>query len=248
MYKVIIVDDESIIIEGMTKNIPWEKWNCRVVATATDGETAWKIIEKHRPHMIFTDIKMPGIDGLRMIAGLASEFSDVEITILTGYKKFEYAQTAIRLGVRRFLIKPIVIKEVEEAIETMVENIRIKENLSYKDTKEEHLKAANCFVVKNALQYIEEHYNEKLTLLETAEYIYVSQWHLSKLLNKHVGKGFSKILNIVRISHAKELLEERSLLVGEVAEIVGFHNAAHFSRVFKKMVGVSPNEYRNRIK
>ena len=247
MYKVVIIDDEPVIIERLSKGVPWEKWNCRVVATADDGETAWEIIEKYRPHIIFTDIVMPKVDGLKMIARLKSEIPDIEITILTGYRYFEYAREAVNLGVRRFLLKPFAAKEVEEAVKTMVQNIRAGETFPHQDVKEEQLSAVNSFIVKNALKYIEEHYNESLTLSETAEYTYVSQWHLSKLLNKHMGHGFSEILNIVRIRHAKELLKERSLLVRDVAEMVGFSNVAHFSRVFKKMAGVSPNEYRNRI-
>ena len=101
--------------------------------------------------------------------------------------------------------------------------------------------------LKNALAYIEKNYAQKLTLCDVAEKTYVSQWHLSKLLSKHTGQGFSELLNHVRIEHAKELLSDSSLRVGDVAEQVGFSDLAHFSRVFKKQEGVSANEYRNSI-
>ncbi len=79
-----------------------------------------------------------------------------------------------------------------------------------------------------------------------AEKTYVSQWHLSKLLNKETGQTFSEILNGVRIEKAKELLKNSSLRIGDIAEDVGFVDLAHFSRVFKKVCGMSANEYRNR--
>ncbi|MFQ9638731.1 MAG: helix-turn-helix transcriptional regulator, partial [Eisenbergiella sp.] len=101
------------------------------------------------------------------------------------------------------------------------------------------------FIVKNALAYIEANYTEKLKLSDVADQIYVSQWHLSKLLNKHTGQNFSEILNNVRIEKAKELLKEPALRIGDIAEEVGFLDMAHFSRVFKKQVGISANEYRN---
>ena len=107
--------------------------------------------------------------------------------------------------------------------------------------------ASSSFIVKNALTYIEENYTQKLTLGEVAEKTYVSQWHLSKLLNRHTGQSFSDILNHVRIEHAKELLKDPSLRIGDISEQVGFLDLAHFSRVFKKQEGVSANEYRNQI-
>jgi YesN/AraC family two-component response regulator len=92
---------------------------------------------------------------------------------------------------------------------------------------------------------MEEHYQEKLTLNKVADQIYVSQWHLSKLLNKQEGKNFSEILNQIRINKAKELLKDPALRIADIAEMVGFVEVAHFSRVFKKVAGVSANEYRN---
>ena len=108
-----------------------------------------------------------------------------------------------------------------------------------------HESASSSFIVKNALKYIEANYNQKLTLCEVAEKTYVSQWHLSKLLNRHTGQSFSDILNHCRIEHAKKLLEDPSLRIGDISDAVGFLNLAHFSRVFKKQEGMSANEWRN---
>ena len=97
------------------------------------------------------------------------------------------------------------------------------------------------------MAYIEKHYSEKLTLQEVAETCYVSQWHLSKLLNKYAGQSFYDILNKVRISTAKELLKDPSLRVGDIGMMVGYMDNAHFSRIFKKLTGCSANEYRNQL-
>jgi len=102
--------------------------------------------------------------------------------------------------------------------------------------------------VENAIAYMEKNYLSKLTLAEVADQCYVSQWHLSKLLNKHASQSFSDILNRVRIREAKKLLPNPALRIGDVAEMVGFLDMAHFSRVFKKLEGVSANEYRNNMK
>ncbi|WP_455616162.1 response regulator [Eisenbergiella sp.] len=317
MYKVAIVDDEPVIVRGLTMTIQWEKYNCRVVGTAGDGQEGMKLIREKRPDILISDICMPGIDGLTMIAGMKSEFGHMQITILTGFRDFDYAQQAIRLGVTRFLLKPSKMDELDEAIRVMIENLQrqgimgmdeesenggnagdtedggntgstgntsgegragqgaenapeysaIKDTASKgtaqtapgseapgKDAAPEQDREAgetdspaSCFIVKNALAYIEENYREKLKLSDVADQIYVSQWHLSKLLNKHTGQNFSEILNNIRIEKAKELLKDPSLRIGDIAEEVGFLDMAHFSRVFKKQAGISANEYRNTI-
>lgn len=260
MYKVMIVDDEPIIVEGLSRSIAWDKWNCKVVATAHDGLEGKKSIEEYRPDIIFMDINMPEMDGLSMIAAIKSQFPNLQICVLTGFRDFEYAREAIRLGVTRFLLKPSNMDELEEAISAMCANLKKKaitgeeetdssENSEGQAAADEDKKesASSSFIVKNALTYIEENYKQKLTLGEVAEKTYVSQWHLSKLLNRHTGQSFSDILNHTRIEHAKELLKDPSLRIGDISEQVGFLDLAHFSRVFKKQEGVSANEYRNQI-
>lgn len=260
MYKVMIVDDEPIIVEGLSRSIAWDKWNCKVVATAHDGLEGKRSIEEYRPDIIFMDINMPEMDGLSMIAAIKSQFPNLQICVLTGFRDFEYAREAIRLGVTRFLLKPSNMDELEEAISAMCANLKKKgitgkeetassENSEGQAAADEDKKesASSSFIVKNALTYIEENYTQKLTLGEVAEKTYVSQWHLSKLLNRHTGQSFSDILNHTRIEHAKELLKDPSLRIGDISEQVGFLDLAHFSRVFKKQEGVSANEYRNQI-
>ena len=106
---------------------------------------------------------------------------------------------------------------------------------------------AGSFLVKQAVAYIREHYREKISLQDVADRCYISQWHLSKQLNRVTGKSFYDILNSVRIEAACELLADPSLKISEISELVGYADVAHFARTFKKLEGVSANEYRNRL-
>lgn len=265
MYKVVIVDDEPIIVEGLTRSIPWEKWDCKVVATGYSGMDGIELVEKEKPDIFFSDIRMPRLDGLTMIAAVKSKHPQIEITILTGFSDFEYAREAIRIGVTRFLVKPSKMDELEEAVAAMVKNLQEKgikgddssktqeeitstENADESNEGGAEESAASSFIVNNALKYMEENYREKLKLQEVAEQVYVSQWHLSKLLNRYKGQSFSDILNNIRIEKAKELLKDPSLRIGDIADMVGFLDMAHFSRVFKKQTGISANEFRNSLK
>lgn len=259
MYKVVIIDDEPLIVEGLSKTMAWEKWNCQVAGAAYNGQEGMELIRRERPDIIITDIHMPKMDGLGMIAGLKSEFPEMQIIILTGYREFEYARKAIELGVSRFLLKPSRMNELEEAVGAATKCLtqtaapagglvtEREEMPGQEAEKEEETEnnQANSFIVKNALEYIREHSHERLRLPDVADKIYVSQWHLSKLLKKHTGKTFSDILNGARMEKSKELLKNPSLRISDVAEKVGFQDLAHFSRVFKKMEGMSANEYRN---
>lgn len=247
MYKVVIIDDEPIIVKGLTKVVDWDKYGCELVGTAEDGLDGLKVIRELRPDIIISDICMPGMDGLTMIAALKSQFPEMEVCILTGFRDFDYAQRAITLGVTRFLLKPSNMGQIEEALQTMTHNLKKRDTKYERPLNEENVQeeGASSFIVKNALTYMEEHYEQHLTLCEVAEKIYVSQWHLSKLLNKYMKKSFSELLNQIRVDRAKELLKDPSLRISDIAEQVGFLDIAHFSRVFKKHEGVSANEYRN---
>ena len=250
MYKVVIVDDEPIIVEGLSKVIKWDEYECSIAGTAANGLEGIELINEVNPDIIFSDIAMPGLDGLKMIAGIKVAHPDTMISILTGYRDFDYVQTALHLGVSRFLLKPSNLSELEEAVQFMVDELKKKQvsqnEIKVEEDDQEEENSAGSFIVKNALEYMEKNYAQKITLKDLAEQMYVSQWHLSKLLNKHTKKSFNDLLNETRIKKAKQLLKDPSLRVGDVAEMVGFMDITHFSRVFKKYTDMSANEYRNK--
>lgn len=243
MYRVLLIDDESMIVEGLRRVVRWADYNCQVVGTACDAEEGTRLIRELHPHILFTDIRMPGRDGLSMVAALRSEYPDMQVAILTGYRDFAYAQEAIRLGVARFLLKPSKMEEIKEALTVMTE--RLDKQLP---ETEELSQNASSFIVNQALSFMEKNYDQKLTLQAVADQCYVSQWHLSKLLNRYAEKSFYDILNAIRIQKAKELLVDPSLKIGQIGEMVGYADTAHFARTFKKLEGMSANEYRNSLR
>lgn len=240
MFRVIIVDDEPLVLRGLQKGLVWEELGCEVVGTAGDGREGLRLVEQLQPDILLTDIHMPELDGLSMIAGLRSSYPDMQIIILTGYRDFEYAQKALHLGVRRFLIKPSRMDELLEAIECATQTL---ETLS--GAPEAPDEQVQSYIVGNALRYMHEHFAEKITLQEVAEQTFVSQWHLSKLFKKHTEQNFSDTLNKIRIEHAQKLLTVSAMKIYLVAERCGFTDMTHFSRVFKRYAGMTAQEYRN---
>jgi len=251
MYKVLIIDDEHFIREGMQSIIPWHKYNCEIAGEAEDGLQGIEKIIKLKPDIIFTDIRMPKKNGLDMIAEIKSINEDMQIIILTGHREFEYAQVAVKLGVLRFLLKPSKMSEIEEAVDGAVKNLKLMPNYpssrTHQENEEQPKNEKPQFVVNQAIDYINRHYNKKLDLQTVADALYVSTWHLCKILKKQTGDNFIDILNKVRIEQAKKLLIESNLKIYEIAEEVGYIDTAYFSKIFKKLVQITPNEYRNKM-
>ncbi len=224
-YKVVIVDDEPIITDGLSTAIDWGSFGCEIVGKAYSGREGLKLIHEVRPDILFTDIRMPFMDGLEMVAALKSEFPGMKIAILTGYRDFDYAQEAIRLGVFRYLVKPSRMKELQETIADMTAALDAEADIAEEPEADENL-------------------DNGLTLNDVADHVYCSHWHLSRLLAA-TGSSFSEAVNNVRVEEAKKRMRDPKYHLSDIAYEVGFSDSAQFSRTFKKLTGVTPNEYRN---
>jgi YesN/AraC family two-component response regulator len=122
--KVLIVDDEAIIREGMRSMISWEEAGFTELLEAADAHEALELIEARRPDLIITDIFMPEMSGIEFAEKVKDKYPSIQIIILTGYEKFEYAKEAIRIGVAQYMVKPLfpeelaaVVREVTSGIE-----------------------------------------------------------------------------------------------------------------------------------
>ncbi|MCD7957819.1 MAG: response regulator [Lachnospiraceae bacterium] len=121
MLKVFLVEDETIIREGLRDIIPWQQYGYTLVGDAGDGEEALPMIRETRPDVLITDIKMPFMDGLALSNLVSKEFPNTKIIIISGYDDFEYARSAIRIGVEQYLLKPVtkamLVKTLNEVSE-----------------------------------------------------------------------------------------------------------------------------------
>ena len=246
MYRVILVDDERLIIRGLSSVVPWAELGCEVAGVAYDGKSGLELIRSLKPDIVMTDIRMPNMDGLTMLAAIRSEYPQIQTAVLTAYRDFDYARQALTLGVCRYLLEPSNLDELKETVRLMAS--RLDTMPARKDEPEEEtVQAAGNHLVRAALAYIREHCSEQhLSLGEVADHVYVSQWHLSKLLNRETNQSFFDLLGGMRIARAKEMLSDSALRIHEIAEKTGFSDVAHFSRSFKKITGCTPGEYRNR--
>ena len=268
MVKVMIIDDEEIIREGLKKTVDWEGMDCTIIGEAEDGASGLKAALSLKPELIFTDIRMPGVDGLQMMARLREMKLPCKVIILTGFRDFEYAQEAVKQGAFRFLLKPVRSEDLKLAISDAVKEIktdrskneiynnlekRVKEYYGLEQTETEHSDSQKTeegpgnptYLVGKALSYMKANYYRDLNLKTVSDEVYVSTWYLSKLLKKETGDNFINILNHIRVENAKKLLQDPKYKIYEIAGAVGFTDIPYFTKTFKKITGLTPMEYKN---
>lgn len=116
-YRVLLIDDEPSALEGMLLWIHWEELGFEVCGTSSNGREGLELIRKLQPDLVITDVNMPLMNGLEMIAAWQQEgFTETKFAIVSGYSEFEYAQTAIRYGISYYLLKPIFPEEAAEEL------------------------------------------------------------------------------------------------------------------------------------
>lgn len=349
LFKMVIVDDEKRIREGLVTTIPWKELGIEVVGAANNGQTGLEVVRKTRPQIILTDIRMPIMDGLEFTRMVRAEMPMVKIIIISGYDEFAYAQEAIKYGVYDYILKPVGAEELYRTVQKLVETmekdfindldmIKLKNALGptfelyinfirlgekeealakqdeiirqlkdsaislsqmkqiylelsaqtlealrkdgtlttmelpagyqnlYQDLQRlvtfeelnswsklftestiefvaENRDAHHHLAIKKALEFIDAHYNENLSVNKVAEQVYLSPNYFSHIFKKIRGESFTDYLNRVRIQHAKRLLAEKLYKVYEVSDMVGYSDYKYFSSVFKKITGVSPTDY-----
>jgi two-component system response regulator YesN len=125
MWKVIIADDEKLICRLIETLIDWKALDMEIVGKAENDLEALRMVKELRPHLLITDIRMPGCDGLDLIRQTRALSPEIEIVIISGYAHFEYAKTAIAYGVGSYILKPVNQAELKKTLEKIV--LRLEE-------------------------------------------------------------------------------------------------------------------------
>lgn len=237
--KLLIADDEDTIRNGIAKYIQLHTDRFDKIYLASNGQEAVDTIFRDKPDIMFLDVQMPLLDGIEVMQEAKRADILPYTMILSAYDEFKYCQQALRLGAKEYLLKPVrssdILQMVNRAADELfgaAEEIRI-------DLTEEKNRS-----VELAKEYIEEHYYENLMQVDVAQRVGISAGYLSTLFQKQLSIGFVDYLNEIRIEHACTYLQQSYLKTYEIAYKVGFKDEKYFSKVFKKIKGQSPSEYR----
>jgi len=243
--RVIIIEDEAIIRDGIAALIDWQAEGFEELYTYGNVIDALEDMEKLDIDLILTDIFMPVLSGLEFIEMAKELQPDTLFVILTGHERFEYAQKAIELGVQQYLLKPINPKKLLNTVRKAVKDIKERNKIkSWFDLEIVTTPAAKT-IVNDAKKIINENYTDaEISVRKIASRLNITPSYLSRIFRNNADKTCVEYLTSRRLNAAKKLLRNSSIKSYEIAEMVGYNNPHYFSALFKKHTGLSPREFR----
>jgi two-component system, response regulator YesN len=237
ILRVVIVEDEVPLLRELLETFSWRSVNCKVCGTAGTVAEARQTIAQVRPDILITDIQLPDGDGISLL----EETNPRAAIVITGYGQVEFAQKALRAGAVDFLLKPIDDDELRRAVQRAA--IRAGGgNLPLPTSSD-----TSSPLVHDALIFIQKHFGDDVSLFEAARHLGITEGHLAGIFKQQTGKTFVQALTEHRMTVAGTLLRDPRQRISEVARHCGYNDAAYFAKVFRRTVGLSPREYRNRV-
>lgn len=236
--KVLVADDEATVRQFIKLVVSKEKLPVAAVAEVENGTDAVKLAAEFLPDLVFLDIRMPGIDGLKAAEMILAKDYKPTVVIVSAYNEFDYARTAFRAGVADFLLKPIKPADVAELINTVAARCVDTEASESCD------KRKRSTVISAVNEYVTANLDKPIHLNDIAKAIYVSSYHLSRKFKLLTGQSIVDYIQEQRLAKAMELLKATDFSITDVAGKVGFNDAAYFATCFKNKTGVSPMQYR----
>jgi len=242
--KIIVVENEQRAREGISRLITDIYEEDQVVAQASNGETALELITQLTPDVVFTDIRMPYMDGISLIRAVRARDLQTEFVVVSAYADFQMARQCISLDVTEYLLKPLTKAELETVLERL--KARLAGQHLYPAQQEDSLRNqypdAHPLILR-ALDTIQSGYAGHLSQRAMAQQLGISPEYFSYLFSKHVGETFSSFLRRYRIQQAQQLYQSERVDRKSVPYSVGFSDAKYFNRVFREVTGKTPAEY-----
>ncbi len=247
LYRTIVVEDEAIIRENIVKKIREAHPGFVVVAEAHNGSAALERIGADPVDLLVTDIRMAVMDGLELVESVYYRYPDMKMIIISGYNEFEFARQAMRFGVSEFLLKPVDIAELRNALFRIYDRLAEEDAQAFGEQSSLPDIEARGQLAESTAEYFRSNYLKHPSLETVAERFRVSPAYLGKAFKDHFGVSPSKYMFDLIMNHARKILDERpELMVKEIASMLGYDDQCYFSRAFRKLTGMSPIEYRER--
>lgn len=250
-YKLLVVEDEVMIRRGLICAVDWKALGITEIEEASNGAEGLEKIRAFQPDIVLTDICMPVIDGLEMLRQTITEYNYSAI-IISGYSDFEYAQTAIEFGVTAFLLKPLDIDKLQEAVEKAKMEL-YKQSLlkNYSESRQDFIQTSYLpslqqnysDIVTGVLDFVSANFSEKITLGIIAHNLHYSENFILRKFKEEIHMNFSEYLTRYRITKAIEMIRAAEHKLPEIAELCGFSEYKYFRVVFARYVGCTPKEF-----
>jgi two-component system response regulator YesN len=232
---ILIVEDDTVVRE-VIKDALKREYN---VLEASNYSEAVKLLG-HSVDLAIIDYILPDSDGFEVLKAIREEKIALPAIIMTGYSNEAVVIKALRSAVADYIKKPIKLSYLRKRLSEIFGGEYTNEHTDNVGTKEE-------FILDGIAAYIEEKYMEDLTLDKISNMACMNRFKFCRAFKERFGKTFTSYLNSIRLKKASELLKNPNLTITEIAFFVGYGSFSQFKRVFKKVYGVSPKEYRRSI-
>ncbi|SFT06502.1 response regulator [Paenibacillus sp. BC26] len=245
--KIMIVDDEQFIRLGLEKIISKSDETHDVIGSFSNGQEAWNFLlghESQEPDVLITDIKMPMMDGLKLSELVREKYKNITIIILSGFSDFEYARSALRFGVRDYLLKPVD----KSALFDLLGKIRLEKSAVSEVSAEDGAQLeSDHYIIEQMKDILDREYDKNFELERLADSVGMNASYISRLFKHKTSMTITDYLIQLRIEKAKQFLADHPHLKNyEISHLVGYSDPVYFNKLFKKMVGVTPKDYKDK--
>jgi len=251
MYKVLLVEDEKVIRQGLRELIGKSTGHFEVTGEAANGVEALEYLKCELPDLLITDIRMREMDGLTMVARVREIYPSLPVVIISGYGEFEYAKKAIAYGVCNYMLKPIERLELVATLDKIKLALDRERGISAAPaaggaTEEAHTGGDARKLIRDVKEFVKLHIDGDLRLQTVAGKVHLNATYLSQLFKAETGVNYSEYVSDARMERAKWLLAHTRLKIYDVARLSGHQSPKHFMLVFKQQTGWTAGEYRDR--
>ena len=233
---LLIADDENLELKVLEKTVKKHFVDELEIFVAGNGRKASQICDEVKPDIALLDIEMPGMNGIELAKYIKEKYAYCIIIFITAYDRFDYAIEAMHIKAFDYLLKPWKEERLCELIDTAIENVRSMQ-------KTDSIVHSQKDIIKD---YIDRNYKKDISAKDVAGILGYSDVYFSKVFKQLFDDNFINYLTKIRIDRAKVLLKDVSFNIKEVGKSVGYADSNYFTKVFKRSVGMSPSEYRNK--
>lgn len=233
---LLIADDENLELKVLEKTVKKHFVDELEIFDSSNGRKASQICDEVKPDIALLDIEMPGMNGIELAKYIKEKYAECIIIFITAYDRFDYAIEAMHIKAFDYLLKPWKEERLCELINTAIENVRSMQ-------KTDGIVHSQKDIIKD---YIDRNYKKDISAKDVAGILGYSDVYFSKVFKQLFDDNFINYLTKIRIDRAKLLLKDISFNIKEVGKSVGYADSNYFTKVFKRSIGMSPSEYRNR--
>ena len=263
MIRLLIADDEKLEREALAELVQRRFEREVVLEVAENGRKAADTAVLWGADLILMDIEMPGINGIQAAEKIREKDKNCCIIFLTAYDEFSYAKKAITVRALDYILKPwdekelmLVLEEAMRLAGEKEEQTRIGKVAEQAEAGQQIMEEEPDYANENLRiskvtemlkDYICENYMKDLSVQQMAEKTNYSEPHFCRLFKQSFGQNFTSYLTEYRINMAKKMLEQPTVNVKDVGKNVGYEDSNYFTKVFRRITGQSPTEYRNTV-